>query len=74
MLENCEEECAGLFGPCFNDVTHYLSDPDGLKDGVPLCDEHWEWTMKLEAELKASPEFAKNFEKAIDIVIAGVEQ
>ena len=41
---------------------------------VPLCTEHWEWTMDLEARLRAEPEFKERFALAIDKVRSGGEQ
>jgi len=64
-----EERCAGLFEPCFDKVTHYLEDPDYIKQPVPLCDKHWNWTMDLEARLNAEPDFAKAFKEAMDEVV-----
>jgi hypothetical protein len=68
------EECAGLFCPCFAPVTHHLEDLDGGGPSVPLCDEHWDWTMELEKRLNAEPEFATRFALAIDKELAGGEQ
>lgn len=65
-----DEECAGLFRPCINDVTHHLESGDG-RPPIPLCTEHWDWTMALEQTLKADPKLAEDFGHAIDVVKAG---
>lgn len=60
-----EEKCPGLFEPCFAPVTNHLVDPDGVEAPVPLCAEHWEWTMELEERLNEESEFAKRFADAL---------
>jgi len=74
MDQHEEEECAGLFGPCLNEVKHHLEDPDGKSPPVPLCDDHWEWTMELERKLAADPEFKGRFAHELEKVKAGGEQ
>ena len=69
------EECAGLFGPCFSPVTRHLEPPSDMGGpSVPLCEEHWEWTMTLEERLRAEPEFQQRFASAIDKARSGGEQ
>lgn len=70
-----EEECAGLFGPCLSLVTRHLEPPPDMGGpSVPLCEEHWAWTMDLEERLRAEPEFRDRFALAIDKVRSGGEQ
>lgn len=62
------EVCAGVFGPCSNEVTHHLDDPRGVGDPIPLCDAHWLWAVALEKALSEDPEFKKLFSEALDKV------
>ena len=69
-----DEECVGLFGPCHSPVTHHLEDPDGRLAPVPLCKEHWDWTMDLEEKLRADPEFKARFAQAVEEAASGGKQ
>lgn len=63
--------CPGLLGPCYSPVTHYLEDPDGKREPVGLCTDHWNWTMELEAKLNSDPEFKAKFADEIEKAEAG---
>ena len=60
------EVCTGLLGPCSDPVTHHLEDPDGVRPPIPMCDKHWDLSMKLEETLRMNPEFRSKFETAVN--------
>lgn len=57
--------CAGLFGPCAAVVVHEMSDPEGLRPPVYLCQEHWRWSEELIAKLGADSKLRERFEQAL---------
>lgn len=57
--------CRGVFRPCSNPVTHHMEDPDGEGPPIPLCEDHWNFSLSLEKALKEDPEFRRGFEEAV---------
>jgi hypothetical protein len=60
------EVCTGLLGPCSDPVTHHLEDPDGVRPPIPMCDKHWDLSIRLEEALLSDPELRRRFEKEVN--------
>lgn len=58
--------CAGVGGPCAKPVVHHLEDPDGKGPPIPLCQEHWEFAVRLEQQLRDDPAFCQRFTQEVE--------